>query len=69
MDKCEWCPKVWLIGSETPTCGVREDASDHPGPFRQLWRALTGYYECPNDGRLPCNRFNEWQRSKDGTEE
>ena len=69
MGKCEMCPKVWWVDSETSTCGVREDASDHPGPGRQLWRILTGYYDCPRKGKLPCTRFNRWQRSKYGTDE
>lgn len=69
MDKCEYCPKAWGFDPLELSCGVREEASDHPGPFRRLWRTLTGYYDCPCGGRLPCDRFNEWQRSKDGTEE
>jgi len=29
------------------------------GFWKRLWRSLTGYYDCPNEGLLPCSRFRD----------
>lgn len=57
----EICPEARGFIPQELTCQVRVswDRRAGVGFWKRLWRSLTGYYDCPNEGLLPCSRFRD----------
>jgi len=55
------CPEVRGFDPHELACHLRESADRVFGisPLRKLWRIVTGYYDCPCEGALPCPRFKD----------
>ena len=58
--ECKICPAARGFIPQELTCQVRvtRDSRTGVGFWRRLWRILTGYYDCPMEGRLPCPRLS-----------
>lgn len=55
------CPdaKGWIPQELTCQALVSWDRHAGVGFWRRLWRSLTGYYNCPSEGLLPCSKFRD----------
>ena len=57
----EICPEARGFIPQELTCWARVswDRLAGVGFWKRLWRSLSGYYNCPNEGLLPCSRFRD----------
>lgn len=54
------CPYAYGFIPQELSCRLRIDFdSTHISWWRRFWRTLTGYYDCPNEGCLPCKIYEE----------
>lgn len=55
------CPYAFGFIPQELICRLRIGLDGRPGVswWRRLWRMFTGYYDCPCEGLLPCDRFRD----------
>lgn len=61
------CPLAKGFVPDELICSFKQGADHHRGCLTQWWRLLTGRYDCPFDGLLPCSHYNEWKKLKETT--
>ena len=55
------CPYAFGFIPQELECRLRSgcDRKSGVGWWRRLWRSFTGYYDCPCEGLLPCDRWED----------
>lgn len=55
------CPYAFGFIPQELDCRLRRRLDERlgVGRWRRLWRSFTGYYDCPCEGLLPCERLRD----------
>ena len=61
MNGTKVCPYAFGFIPQDLDCRLRRwlDKCQGIGWWRRLWREFTGYYVCPYEGFLPCDRCED----------